>query len=306
MPPQRLCPVCSAAEPVRETEPVWPAGWTCRACGHEPSQIDGVIAFAPELADTLSGFDPRSFDELSRNEDGHYWFEPRNRLITGLIRRHFPETKRYLEVGCGTGFVLQGVHQALPAAVIAASEVHPTGLSHARRRLADASSITFLQMDARQIPAREAFDLVGAYDVIEHIEEDERVLAELHGALAPGGGAVIAVPQHPFLWSAVDDLGHHVRRYARGELESKMRRAGFDILFSSSYTAVLLPLMAASRVRRERPEALEDLLKREYDVPSWLNRLLKGALQAEVSCTLAGLPWPAGGSRIVVARKAAQ
>lgn len=301
----RICSACGTLHAVATSETVWPEGWACAACGHVPPRLDGIVAFAPDLADTLTGFDPKSFSTLSKSEDGHYWFEPRNRLITALIRRYFPTASRYLEIGCGTGFVLRGVREALPDAALVASEIHPSGLAHARGRLADSVSVQFVQMDARQIPAREAFDLVGAYDVIEHIEEDERVLAELHAALAPGGGAVIAVPQHPFLWSQADELGHHVRRYRRGELEAKMRAAGFEILFSGSYTALLLPLMAASRMRRSRPEQLEAMLKREFDIAPPVNAVLRTVLQAEVTLTLAGLRWPAGGSRIVVGRKSA-
>lgn len=269
-----------------------------------PTNLDGILAFAPDLADTVTGFDPKSFSSLNRNEDGHYWFEPRNRLVAGLIKRYFANATRYLEIGCGTGFVLRGVRGALPAASLVGSEIHPAGLAHARRRLAERASVQFVQMDARRIPAREAFDLVGAYDVIEHIKEDERVLAELHAALVSGGGAIIAVPQHPFLWSQADELGLHVRRYKRGELEAKMRAAGFEILFSSSYTALLLPLMAISRMRRSRPEQLEALLKREFDISPHVNRALRAILDTEVTLTLAGLHWPFGGSRIVVGRKA--
>ncbi|MGO4741339.1 methyltransferase [Bosea sp. 2KB_26] len=301
----RICPACGMQHAVAKGEAVWPEVWACGACDHVPPRLDGIVAFAPDLADTLTGFDPKSFSTLSKSEDGHYWFEPRNRLITALIGRYFPTALRYLEIGCGTGFVLRGVHEALPNAALVASEIHPSGLAHARRRLADSASVQFVQMDARQIPAREAFDLVGAYDVIEHIEEDERVLAELHAALVPGGGAVIAVPQHPFLWSQADELGHHVRRYKRGELDAKMRTVGFEILFSGSYTALLLPLMAASRVHRSRPEQLEAMLKREFALAPWVNAVLRAVLEGEVTLTLAGMRWPAGGSRIVVGRKPA-
>ncbi|MBU1312767.1 MAG: class I SAM-dependent methyltransferase [Alphaproteobacteria bacterium] len=303
MGPLRICPSCGAQQAVAAGEAVWPTNWICGTCCHAAEQLDGILAFAPDLADTPTGFDPKSFSALNKSEDGHYWFEPRNRLITALIHRYFPTTSRYLEIGCGTGFVLRGVREALPDAELVGSEIHPAGLTHARRRLADTASVQFVQMDARRIPAREAFDLVGAYDVIEHIDEDERVLAELHATLVPGGGAVIAVPQHPLLWSQADELGHHVRRYRRGELEAKMRAAGFEVLFSSSYTAVLLPLMAASRMRRSRPEQLEAMLKREFDMAAPVNAVLRAVLHTEVTVTLAGLRWPAGGSRIVVGRK---
>ena len=101
-------------------------------------------------------------------------------------------------------------------------------------------------MDARNIPAADVFDLTGAFDVIEHIADDEAVLRGLRRATQTGGGTIIAVPQHPWMWSRADDVAHHQRRYRRGELEAKLRRNGFEILFSSSFTAMLLPLMVKS------------------------------------------------------------
>jgi 2-polyprenyl-3-methyl-5-hydroxy-6-metoxy-1,4-benzoquinol methylase len=85
-------------------------------------------------------------------------------------------------------------------------------------------------------------------DVLEHVKEDERVIGQIHGALKPGGGAIIAVPQHPWLWSPADEAACHQRRYIRNELERKLQNAGFEILRSTSFNALLLPAMFASRI----------------------------------------------------------
>ena len=297
-PPSRMCPTCCATEPLGVNEPVWPRGWSCAACGAAPPTIDDVPSFAPDLAGTPVGFDLSAFDRLATQENGHYWFEPRNRLLTGLAQAFFPQAGRYLEIGCGTGFVLDAFSRSRPWSSITGSELHPAGLVHARRRLGDRAS--FVQMDARHIPARNAFDLVGAYDVLEHIREDEAVIAGVHASLADGGGFIVAVPQHPRLWSAADELGQHVRRYRLGELEAKLEGAGFRVLHSTSYTTLLLPLMIASRSRRSKAASL---VNREFDVAPRVNAVLRAVLNAEVSLTLKGLRWPVGGSRIVVARK---
>ena len=299
----RLCPACAATEPIAADEPLWPVGWRCRTCGHVVPVIDDIPQYAPSLANSLTGFDPAFFDELARREDGHFWFEPRNRLLVGLADRFVPEATRYLEVGCGTGAVLAPMAASRAWSRLAGAEIHPAGLTHARRRLG--SCAEFLQMDARKIPARAAFDLIGAFDVLEHIAEDEAVMREIHAALVPGGGFIAAVPQHPALWSRADDISHHVRRYCRRELEGKLREAGFEILFSTSYVTTLLPLMIAGRFLsgRRNDEDIHEIARREFDIHPLLNAGLRRVLDAEVAMTLKGISWPVGGSRVVVARK---
>jgi SAM-dependent methyltransferase len=177
--------------------------------------------------------------------------------------------------------------------------LHPSGLAYARKRLP--SGVEFVQMDARNIPAVAVFDLIGAFDVIEHIADDEAVLRGMRAAAQAGGGVIVAVPQHPWLWSRADDIAYHQRRYRRGELETKLRRNGFEILFSSSFTALLLPLMAASRLM-DRGSQQDDGIGREFTLNPRLNSLFTAVLRGEIRMTLAGVNWPAGGSRVVVAR----
>jgi SAM-dependent methyltransferase len=296
----RRCLACGANEPVSDNERVWPLGWHCPACGHVAAQSDGIPMFAPDLADTVSGMDPKNFDELASLEAGYFWFVTRNELIVGLVNKFFPQARRFLEIGCGTGAVLREIAASRQWERLVGSELHPSGLSHARRRLP--SKVEFVQMDARNIPAVGLFDLIGAFDVIEHIADDEGVLRGMRAATTTGGGAIIAVPQHPWLWSQADDLAHHERRYRRGEIEAKLLRNGFKILFTSSFTAFLLPLMAASRIMSRSGGEQETDGFREFRLNRHINAAFTTVLRAEVRMTLAGWRWPAGGSRIVVAR----
>ncbi|MEA2823077.1 MAG: hypothetical protein QOJ86_5081 [Bradyrhizobium sp.] len=256
--------------------------------------------FAPELADTVSGMDPQFFDELAELESGHFWFVTRGELIVGLANRFFPGARRCLEIGCGTGAMLRELAASRPWERLVGSELHPAGLAHARRRLP--SEAELVQMDARDIPAVGIFDLTGAFDVIEHIADDEKVLRGLRAATRTGGGTIIAVPQHPWLWSRADDVAHHQRRYRRGELEAKLLRNGFEILFSSSFTALLLPLMAASRWKGRAGNRQDDDVFHEFRLNRHVNKVLTTILRTEVRMTLAGMKWPAGGSRVVVGR----
>lgn len=297
----RVCTSCGSCDPIHPSEPIWPPNWRCPACSRGVAVQSAIPLFAPELADTNHGFDISAFEWLARIESTHFWFVARNELIVGLANRYFPHARCYLEVGCGNGAVLSAMAAARSWERIVGSDLHPSGLAHASRRLPH--NVELVQMDALAIPAIAAFDLTGAYDIVEHVKDDEAVLRALCRATSPGGGTIIAVPQHPSLWSYADEIGQHQRRYCIGELEAKLERSGFEILFSSSYTVLLLPLMALSRLKaRLRPRNAAGDLDREIGVNGRLNRVFTALLRAEVRATLAGLRWPIGGSRIVVAR----
>jgi len=295
----RRCLVCNFCSMVEAHAPLFPVDWRCEACQWSPRSERNVALLAPELADDTLGFDSAAFSDLEAIEDGHFWFEPRNRLIAGLTERFFPAARSYLEIGCGTGFVFRRMAGLREWTRLVGSELQPAGLRVAQRRLGKPAE--WLQMDARSLPVREEFDLLGCYDVLEHVQDDEAVLEEVYAALRPGGGAILAVPQHPMLWSALDERVHHVRRYRRDELEKKAKAAGFRILFSSSYTFATLPLMIASRMTQKiNRSSSSSRNKLEFRPPFIVNAILRAVLHLEVTLTMAGLRWPAGGSRIVV------
>lgn len=259
----------------------------------------GFPALAPELASGGAGFKPEAFAELAALEADNFWFRARNRLIIWALRRHFPQMQRYMEIGCGTGFVLSGVAHAYPQARLTGSEVFSVGLPHAARRV---ENVELLQMDARRIPYVDEFDVIGAFDVLEHIEEDEAVLGEMWRALRPGGGIVITVPQHPWLWSRQDEYACHVRRYRSGELREKVRRAGFRVEMQTSFVSLLLPAMFASRLAQRNAPADSDPMA-ELRLPMLINRAFEGVMNVERQLIRFGMRFPAGGSLLLVARK---
>jgi SAM-dependent methyltransferase len=274
-------------------------GWECPRCGFAPETSDGIARFcAPQGKE---GFDPDAFDRLVELEGLSFWFRSRNRLIAWSLRRYFPEARSLLEIGCGTGFVLAGLREAFPHLRLVGAELHASGLVHASRRLPD---IDLLQLDAQLIPFSQEFDVVGAFDVLEHIVADDRVLAEMGMAVRPGGGILLTVPQHPWLWSASDDYAEHKRRYRRAELMSKVSAAGFEILRVTSFMTLLFPAMVAmrarSRLRVGAPAPMDEhVAAQRVTVP------LEQALKLERALIARGIDFPFGGSLLVVARRRA-
>lgn len=247
---------------------------------------------------TSGGFDEGSFHHLPQAEENSFWFRSRNALIVWALRRYFADAQSMLEVGCGTGFVLRGVRNAFPHMRLVGGELFQAGLAVAAQRVPDAE---LLELDARDLPFRAEFDIVGAFDVLEHIDDDERALAAMYEALRPGGGLVVTVPQHPGLWSAVDEYSRHVRRYRRGELLAKLGGSGFNVVHWTSFVSLLLPVLALSRLRFRGEKTFDPLA--EYRTPPFVDSAFGWVLTAERALIRSGLPLPAGGSLLAVAKR---
>ena len=277
-------------------------GWRCPGCGVTPPSINGFLAFAPLLSHGTEGFVPEAFTALDRLQDRSFWFRARNRLVADLVRRFVPNARAVLEVGCGTGYVLTALRQALPQARLFGGELDASALTFAKRRVG--ANVDLFQMDGRALPFVNEFDLVCAFDVLEHVDKDEAALAEVRRALKPGGVALLAVPQHPFLWSKADEYGRHKRRYGRRELADKCRRVALAVEFETSFVTGLLPLMAASRFASRHRAVYDPAL--EYMLPRGFNRACEAVLDLERRAINAGMRFPVGGSRFVVARRSAE
>ncbi|MDE2346122.1 MAG: SAM-dependent methyltransferase, partial [Gammaproteobacteria bacterium] len=138
--------------------------------------------------------------------------------------------------------------------------------------------------------------------VIEHIEEDQRVLAEMHRAVRVGGGIILTVPQHKWLWSYADEYAHHRRRYQARELRIKVEQAGFCVLRMTSFVSLLLPLMYLSRLRnRKQRQGYDDTA--ELRVNGALNAIMGWVMDLERLLIRLGVRFPAGGSLLLVAKK---
>jgi len=287
----RICPQCCQG-PLSEN-------WQCPSCQYQPRREKGWLLFAPDLMKEHEGFPPERYPVLARFESGNFWFRSRNKLILWILNRRLRPMKTFLEVGCGTGFVLSGVRSAFPEVSLSASEIDSAGLPFVRQKV---ESADIFQMDARRIPFREEFDVIGAFDVIEHIEEDEEVLSQIYNACKPGGGVIITVPQHPFLWSEVDVFSSHKRRYTKNELVGKIQKAGFEIVETTSFVSLLLPLMLLSRLKTKSKKEDFDPM-RELSLPSFLNRMFCWIMDFERVLIKAGLRFPVGGSLLCVGKK---
>ena len=155
--------------------------------------------------------------------------------------------------------------------------------------------VPVLRGDATKLPLGSAsLDLVIAFDVLEHLEDDKAAVGGVFAALRPGGTFLVAVPADPRLWSAHDVAVGHVRRYTRPELVSLLSSAGFELTDVRSWNVLLRPAAALKR----RGSSGSDL----EEVPGWLNLALHAVVALERWLPVGSLP---GVSLLVTARRPA-
>jgi SAM-dependent methyltransferase len=250
----------------------------------------------PSSTDGAEGFSADFFSRLDDAERNHFWFDGRLALIGLMLDRFFPGARTFLDAGSGTGHVVDGLCRTHRSMQFTAAEAFMTGLQLTARRTTD---VELVQTDVLHLPYDAEFDVVGAFDVIEHIEDDGAAVREMVRAVRPGGGLMLTVPQHQFLWSRFDDHVHHYRRYSRSQLSQLLEHAGCEIVFATSFVSLLLPAMFLARLMRR---AAEDPLT-EFRVSGLVNRIGRTLLTGERQLIRWGASLPAGGSLLIVAKR---
>jgi SAM-dependent methyltransferase len=188
--------------------------------------------------------DRKVYDRMNELETRHWWFVARRKIIARLVDRRLQGRRdaQILEAGCGSGgnlAMLGGFGQVDAFEYDAAARDHArakSGLPVAFGALPDG-----VPFDDRR------YDLIGLFDVLEHIEADRASLATLAGRLNERGAILVTVPAFPFLWSRHDERHHHFRRYTRASLDEVARAAGLRVSYSSYFNFFLFPAAVAAR-----------------------------------------------------------
>jgi SAM-dependent methyltransferase len=248
------------------------------------------------------GYDPSFFENLCAVEDRHFWFRARNRMISQLLARVVSGLRpgyRVLEVGCGDGNVLRYLQQACPDGIVVGMDFYAEGLRLARRR----SECALVQGDMARPPFSAGFQVVGLFDVLEHLDDDRSALRRLANMLEPGGTLLVTTPAAPSLWSDFDIASGHCRRYERDELAAKLEEAGFRVERLTNAMASIYPLVWLSRRGKTGRAAPADAVRDELRIVPVVNEVLAFLLAREADWIGRGGSLPFGTSLVAVARK---
>jgi SAM-dependent methyltransferase len=186
--------------------------------------------------------DDSLWDQIELVERDHWWSRGRREIISSVLSANLPAGARVLDVGCGTGFILERLLQRFDAWGLEPEEsvrVRCTPETAARVRAGSAFDLrSFDEVD---------FDAILLLDVIEHLDDDVGALRSVQRKLAPGGLVVVTVPANPELWSSHDERNAHRRRYTRPSLEAAMKGAGLTTELVTYFNSRLYPLALLHR-----------------------------------------------------------
>jgi SAM-dependent methyltransferase len=238
------------------------------------------------------------YDHMRVLQQDHWWFAARREILAGEIARlPLPRPARILEAGCGPGgnlAMLQGFGEVAAIEPDEASRAYAAEMSGADVRHG---------LLPQAIPDFGApFDLVAAFDVIEHVDDDAGAVAALGGLLRPGGFFVATVPAYAWMWSGHDAAHHHKRRYARPAFRRLFENAGLKVRRASHFNSLLFPPIAAVRLAHSVGRKVASAGGDEAMPPRPLNGVLKTVFGMERALLRAG-DLPFGVSILLVAER---
>ncbi len=241
------------------------------------------------------------YEEYAHYQSDHWWFLGRKKIILSLLSRFLGEgtnSRSILDIGCGTGVMLDSLQHYGKA----------MGIDMSDRALFFSNKITsapLIQAEFTSLPFKgQSFDLVCAFDVLEHLDHDSDCVREAYRLCRPGGSVLVTVPAFQFLWGIQDVVSHHKRRYSQKEIINLLKRNGFYPVFSSYFNTFLFPVIAFVRLFSRLKKTQNRHSDLDIQTPQLLNRMLTRLFGFE-RFLLKYFRFPFGVSLICLAQKPA-
>ncbi|MBK8622088.1 MAG: class I SAM-dependent methyltransferase [Saprospiraceae bacterium] len=217
----------------------------------------------------------KQYYSLERN---HWWFVVRSALIRQCLDMHLPKSRplQILNIGIATGATSQMLSHF---GEVISSEYDEETCRFVKEEL----GIEVIQASVTDLPfENDTFDLVCAFDVIEHVEEDAPGVIEMKRVCKKNGFIAITVPADMALWSQHDVINHHFRRYNLNEISDLMSKPGLSATYSGYFNTILYPpVLLVRKLKNIFTNSKKPASDFDMSLPGWTNYLLKTVFSIE-------------------------
>lgn len=233
--------------------------------------------------------------QMERQEQDYWWHVGRRMVLNQVLTTQIPPSGHLtiLDIGCGTG---NNYNWLKHWGRVTGLDTSPAALQYCRNRRAYDDLV---QADGADLSSLNQFDLITAFDVLEHISDDTEALKNWFAVLKPNGYVFITVPAYQWLFSAHDKALHHHRRYSSQGVKQKFEQAGFKTKFISPFFFFTFPMLALVRLFTKTAQPKTSYVKTSAGVSKFLVNLSKS--EANFLAHGDKLPW--GSSILVLAQK---
>lgn len=261
--------------------------------------IDGIVVFHNDIVADHADYNSAGLDSLYDAEERHFWFLARKAFIASQMKHAIKPSSKIIEIGAGTGNVSRFLRRK-GYSNISVGEMHLNGLRYAKSYGINEC----YQFDLLRAPFEDEFDCVCMFDVLEHISDDGKALANINQILKDGGEVVITVPAHQWLWCYEDVIAGHKKRYTRAELVTLLQKTGFNIITARYFFISIVPLLWLRKFLHSwrRTVSKGDTLAGDISMNPFVNWILLRVSSFENKLNRF-LPNYSGGSLFVIAKK---
>ena len=247
--------------------------------------------------------DKEYYKEYYDFERKHWWFRARQEIIRSLVikyNQHYTNARlRILNIGVATG----------SSSIMLEEFGEVTSVEYDKaccEFLAQKVGIKAINASITDLPFKDNyFDLVCAFDVIEHVEDDKKAMLEMKRVSGNNGILMITVPAFMFLWSRHDEVNHHYRRYTNSKMESLALNTKLEVVFNSYFNFFLFFPIAIYRLLIGRLASTKKGAGSDFEINNgspFLNNILYKVFKFEKGL-LNKMPLPVGVSIVHILRK---
>lgn len=221
----------------------------------------------------------------------NWWFVGKRGLIRALLSRYCPKDASILDVGAGLG---EDLFVIIPFGKVTTIDSSKQAVLTLKSKFPSVrAQFGFIE----QIKVRKKYDVILAFDVLEHIKDDATAVKNIWNLLKPGGLLIGTVPAWSFLWSTHDELLGHYRRYSPKMLRQLLNQ--FNIEFLQFWNFTLSPLISIFKIAQQK----YGIKPKTTRMPEHINRLFSTILNVESRLVVKKITPPYGISLVFVCRR---